>query len=158
MQSEVDHDKHEQKKSSVHNRMLAFTFSLGKYYVFNGVEMPKELTWENIQDKAWIVINKVRNNKQTMLLDSGKYKLSQGDIIRFGRVVFRVNFPQKAALSQVRKRAPAKGKQEVLDTRNKQALNKCESTKTLMPFDNLMAKRKPKSKFSKNKNLESRSD
>lgn len=72
------------------NRMLVCTFALGNYYVFNGTEMPSELTWENTKDLCWIVLNHIPNNRQSILEKEGRYKISSGDIIRFGNVVFKV--------------------------------------------------------------------
>ena len=98
MQSEVTANDHEEKKTAaIHDRMLAFTFTQGKYWVFNGKETSHELTWENLKNKAWIVLNNVANNKQSLFLNKEKYRLKTGDVVRFGRVVFKVTIVKKGS-------------------------------------------------------------
>jgi hypothetical protein len=98
MQSEVNANDHEEKKAAaIHDRMLAFTFTQGKYWVFNGKEISHDMSWENIKNKAWIVLNHVANNKQSLFIKKEKYRLKTGDIVRFGRVVFKVTIVKKGS-------------------------------------------------------------
>jgi len=56
MQSEaVEGESEEKKMAAVHDRMLAFTFTQGKFWVYNGKEITGDLTWENLKDRAWVV-------------------------------------------------------------------------------------------------------
>ncbi len=92
MQSEPGDDEEENRvTSSVHARMLAFTFTQGKFWVFNGKETDKDLSWETLKDRAWVVMNKIHKNKQNCIIKNNKYKIHDGDVIRFGKVLFKVN-------------------------------------------------------------------
>jgi hypothetical protein len=96
MQSEQKEEENKEAKlQSVHDRMLAFTFTQGKYWVFNGKDNFDEFKWENLKDRAWLVLNDVVKNKQNMISKSNKYKLHNGDIVRFGKVVFKATIVRK---------------------------------------------------------------
>jgi len=53
------------------------------------------LTWENLKDRAWMVVNKMHSNKSNLIVKDNKCKIHDGDIIRFGKVIFKVNIIQK---------------------------------------------------------------
>lgn len=96
MQSELSENANEPKKTaSVHDRMLAFCFTQGKFWVHNGKQFDNDLTWENVKDRAWIVLTKINRCKQSQVVSKERYKLSTGDVIRFGRVVFKVTIVSK---------------------------------------------------------------
>lgn len=155
MQSEVTaNDREEKKAAAIHDRMLAFTFTQGKYWVFNGKETSHELTWDNLKNKAWIVLNNVVNNKQSLFINKEKYRLKTGDIVRFGRVVFKVTVVKKG--STLKGDVPlCEEDYEIVDkTRltTKQAVQ-WDSTKTVlapMEFPEL-SRRKLKGKLKKDK-------
>lgn len=97
MQSESE----TQDKNTMHDRVLAFAFTQGKYWVYSGKEEPKALDWETLKNQAWVVINQVVNTRQNMVVRNNRHQLSNGDIIRFGKVIFKVTIhrhqkPQKA--------------------------------------------------------------
>jgi hypothetical protein len=135
MQSEVAANENEQRKpAAVHDRMLAFTFTQGKFWVFNGKEDSEEVKWENLKDKAWIVLNHVAKNKQSQFLKKDRYKLQDGDIVRFGRVVFKVSIVSKASKKNAKKPA-CEQLYEIVDKSRFGAKEPAqwESTKTVMP-------------------------
>lgn len=136
MQSEVVAQGEEEKKAAaVHDRMLAFTFSQGKYWIFNGKENEKTHSWETLKDKAWVILNNIKNNKQSLLVKKDKYKLKNGDIVRFGRVVFRTTIVQKN--SKYSSKVPAwEEHYEIVDKpwNSTRGPVDWESTKTVLPF------------------------
>ena len=74
-------------------RFISFVFTKGNYFIFNGNDPSENFKWEEIKNQLWLVINKVANNKQSMHLTGGKYKLRSGDLVKFGGVVFKVTIP-----------------------------------------------------------------
>lgn len=142
MQSELPVDDTQPKKAAaVHDRMLAFTFTQGKYWIFNGKEGDDELKWDSLKDKAWVVLNKVSNNKQTQIVKNGAYKLHNGDIVRFGRVVFKLTIVQN---NHKGKKPECEELFDLVDKQiptNRHPMN-WESTKTVMPDNNFPAQPK----------------
>lgn len=140
MQSELPADENQPKKTAaVHDRMLAFTFTQGKYWVFNGKESEPELKWDQLKDKAWMVLNKVNKNKQTQIVKNGQYKLHDGDIVRFGRVVFKVTI---VTTKKSKGKPDCEDHFDLLDQQpQKQSERKMwSSTKTVMPENNIAAR------------------
>ena len=64
-------------QKSDQNRSLAFAFAKGDYYIFNGNEISQSLQWNDLKNRLWLVINKVSNNKQSIILHNQKYKLKK---------------------------------------------------------------------------------
>ena len=114
--------------------MLAFAFAQGCYYVYNGTEIPRELTWENLQNHSWMVINKVKHNRQSMIIEDHKYKLQNGDLIRFGRVIFKVSIINKQFKSAKNSSSNNEARNNVKIRKPK---NKNESFDSVMPYINL---------------------
>ena len=135
MQTEKKEEKENDKKPSfIQNKMLAFAFAQGSYYIYNGTEIPRELTWENLQNHSWMVINKVRHNKQSMIIDDHKYKLQNGDLIRLGRIVLKVTIVNKQ-FENAKKSNKNMEKRDNIKLRR--AKNKNESFSSIMPYISL---------------------
>ena len=102
MQSEQqDESNKDTKPPAIHDRMLAFTFTQGKYWVFNGKDTDDESKWEILKDRAWLVLNDINKNRQNMISKSNKYMLHDRDIVRFGKVVFKVTIAKKNLKTEV---------------------------------------------------------
>ena len=84
-------DNVNQVTNTINDRVLAFAFTQGKFWVYNGKDHCEKLTWENLRDRAWVVVSYVSNTKQNMVVKHNRHKLIDGDIIRFGKVVFKVS-------------------------------------------------------------------
>mmetsp|Transcript_30723 Transcript_30723/g.30250 ORF Transcript_30723/g.30250 Transcript_30723/m.30250 type:complete len:185 (+) Transcript_30723:202-756(+) len=113
MQSESGDDDDDSKvTAAVHDRMLAFTFTQGKFWVFNGKETEEDLSWETLKDRAWVVMNKIYKNKQNCIVKNNKYKIHDGDVLRFGKILFKVTLIAP----------PKKGKKKKLACENKYEL------------------------------------
>ena len=74
MQTEDD-DEDEVDNTPKNERVLAFAFTQGKYWIYNGKEDKKELTWNSLKNRAWLVVNQVEETRQNMMLENHRYKL-----------------------------------------------------------------------------------
>lgn len=143
MQSEASDDKNEKKKmAAIHDRMLAFTFTQGKFWVYNGKELLEDLKWENLKNRAWVVMNKINTNKQNLIIKKNKYKLHDGDVVRFGKVLFKINIIQKGKKNN--KPLDCETKYNIIDKHSQpvRPLAHFESSKTVFEIANNTLKNK----------------
>ncbi len=65
-------------------------FKQGKYYVYHSRDFTDEDALKHPQEQAWIVVKSMRQEMFPHLINKKGYRLSKGDVCKFGRVRFRV--------------------------------------------------------------------